>query len=95
MSQRARGDLGLGEPREHRAPADCPVCGEHLSVTRLGCTSCGTELAGLFAACPFCTLGDKDLDAFLKAMGRSLGAPWQAQHKLAAAAALAAGSRNK
>jgi hypothetical protein len=57
MSQRAR-----GEQHEHRAPADCPVCGEHLSVTRLGCTSCGTELAGLFAACPFCSLGEKDLD---------------------------------
>jgi len=34
-------------------------------------------------------LGD-DLDAFLRALGRSLGPPWQASHKLAAAAALAA-----
>lgn len=51
-----------GEQHEHRAPSDCPVCGEHLSVTRLGCTSCGTELAGLFAACPFCSLGQKDLE---------------------------------
>jgi hypothetical protein len=50
------------EQQEHRAPSDCPVCGEHLSVTRLGCTSCGTELAGLFAACPFCSLGTADLD---------------------------------
>jgi hypothetical protein len=50
------------EQHEHRAPSDCPVCGEHLSVTRLGCTSCGTELAGLFASCPFCSLGQKDLD---------------------------------
>ena len=31
-----------------------------------------------------------DLDAFLRAMGRSIGAPWQATQKLAAAAALAA-----
>lgn len=36
-------------------------------------------------------LGGKDVDAFLKAMGRSAGPPWQAKHKLAAAAALAAG----
>ena len=50
------------EPNEHRAPSDCPVCGEHLSVTRLGCTACGTELAGMFASCPFCSLGQKDLD---------------------------------
>ena len=31
----------------------------------------------------------EDVDAFLVAMGRSIGPPWQARHKLAAAAALA------
>jgi hypothetical protein len=35
-------------------------------------------------------LGRTDVDAFLHAMGRSMGPPWQAKHKLAAAAALAA-----
>lgn len=35
-------------------------------------------------------LGGEDIDAFLRAMGRSIGPPWQAKHKLAAAAALAA-----
>jgi hypothetical protein len=35
-------------------------------------------------------LGGKDIDAFLQAMGRSIGPPWQAKHKLAAAAALGA-----
>jgi hypothetical protein len=35
-------------------------------------------------------LGREDIDAFLAAMGRSIGPPWQAKHKLAAAAALAA-----
>lgn len=35
-------------------------------------------------------LGREDIDAFLLAMGRSAGPPWQANHKLAAAAALAA-----
>jgi hypothetical protein len=38
-------------------------------------------------------LGGEDIDAFLQAMGRSIGPPWQAKHKLAAAAALAAGAR--
>jgi hypothetical protein len=38
-------------------------------------------------------LGGKEVDAFLRAMGRSIGPPWQAKHKLAAAAALAAGAR--
>jgi hypothetical protein len=38
-------------------------------------------------------LGRQDIEAFLSVMGRSLGPPWQAKHKLAAAAALAATSR--
>jgi len=39
------------------------------------------------------TLRGEDIDAFLRAMGRSVGSPWQAKHKLAAAAALAARAR--
>ena len=35
-------------------------------------------------------LGRDDIDAILRAMGKSIGPPWQAAHKLAAAAALAA-----
>ena len=38
-------------------------------------------------------LGGQDLDVVLHAMGRSVGPPWQAKHKLAAAAALAATRR--
>jgi hypothetical protein len=38
-------------------------------------------------------LGREDIDALLYAMGRSVGPPWQAKHKLAAAAALAATGR--
>src|SRR5262249_20702815 len=38
-------------------------------------------------------LGREDVDAFLYAMGRSIGPPWQVAHKLAAAAALAATGR--
>lgn len=38
-------------------------------------------------------LGRQDVEAFLHAMGRAIGPPWQAKHKLAAAAALAAGGR--
>jgi hypothetical protein len=38
-------------------------------------------------------LGGEDIDAFLHAMGRSIGPPWQAKHKLAAAAALAVAVR--
>ena len=35
-------------------------------------------------------LGGKDVDSYLREMGRAAGKPWQAIHKLAAAAALAA-----
>jgi hypothetical protein len=38
-------------------------------------------------------LGRKEIDAFLRAMGQAIGPPWQANHKLAAAAAIAAGVR--
>jgi hypothetical protein len=38
-------------------------------------------------------LGRENINAFLHAMGRSLGPPWQAKHKLAAAAAIVAAAR--
>lgn len=40
-------------------------------------------------------LGGEDIDTFLRAMGRSIGPPWQAKHKLAAAAAIAARARQE
>lgn len=38
-------------------------------------------------------IGGKDIDAHLQALGRSIGPPWRAKEKMAAAAALAAGAR--
>lgn len=35
-------------------------------------------------------LGRKDIDGYLQKLGKTLGAPWQAKHKLAAAAAITA-----
>jgi hypothetical protein len=58
--------------RFHRAPRDCPVCGDQLALTRLGCASCGSELAGVFASCEFCALNEKDtelLRVFLSSRG--------------------------
>ena len=49
-------------PHTHRAPTDCPVCGDQLAVTRLGCASCGSELAGVFSPCDFCALSSADLE---------------------------------
>ena len=48
-----------GHAHRH-APRDCPVCGERLALTRLGCEECGTELAGRFEACEFCSLPPDD-----------------------------------
>jgi hypothetical protein len=59
-------------PRHHHAPRDCPVCGQHLALTRLSCEDCGTELSGAFDACDFCALGDEDreiLRVFLSSRG--------------------------
>ncbi len=56
MSERAR------RPPGHRAPADCPVCGDRLLTTRLGCATCGSELAGHFEPCDFCSLSPAELD---------------------------------
>jgi hypothetical protein len=56
----------------HNPPADCPVCGERLLLTRLGCDACGTELSGAFAPCQFCSLDNTDrelLQVFLSARG--------------------------
>lgn len=56
----------------HRAPHDCPVCGGDVITTRLGCPSCGSELAGEFAPCEFCQLDEADL-ATLKVFLASRG----------------------
>lgn len=58
----SRERISRPDPGLHRAPRDCPVCGDQLAVTRLGCGGCGSELAGIFASCEFCALDDKDTD---------------------------------
>ena len=66
MSERTR------RPHEHRAPSNCPVCGDQLAVTRLGCASCGSELAGVFSSCDFCALNAGELEmlrVFLSSRG--------------------------
>ena len=50
----------MAKPLCH-APADCPVCGDQLITIRKGCLHCGTEIAGEFASCDFCSLSDGEL----------------------------------
>ncbi len=54
------------------APRSCPVCGDGLALTRLGCHSCGTELSGDFTQCEYCALTEEDretLRVFLASRG--------------------------
>ncbi len=56
----------------YQPPRDCPVCGDELRVTRLGCETCGTELSGRFAAHTFSSLDAQDqkmLTTFLVSRG--------------------------
>jgi hypothetical protein len=46
----------------YRAPTTCPVCGDRLVTTRLGCSACGSEIGGHFTPCDFCALSDADLE---------------------------------
>src|SRR5918998_2214095 len=69
MTERVRRQ---SERHEHRAPSDCPVCGDRLATTRLGCASCGSELAGVFTSCSFCALSSAEtemLRVFLASRG--------------------------
>ncbi len=58
--------------RSFHAPSKCPVCGGDMTVTRLKCENCGTELNGSFSPCRFCRLEDRYLqfvETFLRCRG--------------------------
>ncbi|MCU7652786.1 DUF2089 domain-containing protein [Acutalibacter sp. LFL-21] len=60
------------EKNTFHAPAQCPVCGESMVVTKLRCSHCGTELSGEFSPCRFCRLEEKHLqfvETFLRCRG--------------------------
>lgn len=57
---------------KYKAPSKCPVCGESLSITKLGCSKCATAIEGDFQPCEFCRLPVEDLDfikVFIKCRG--------------------------
>jgi hypothetical protein len=59
-------------PAPRTAPRQCPVCGDRLQVTRLGCDNCSTELSGRFESCEFCDLSPDErqmLKVFLASRG--------------------------
>jgi hypothetical protein len=57
---------------KYKAPGKCPVCGENLSITKLGCPKCTTAIEGNFQPCEFCRLPEEELDfikVFIKCRG--------------------------
>lgn len=79
--------------RDHRAQtvADSVMYREALAraAETRGWSVCWYDRARVFRDAA-AALGGGDVDGLLAGMGRSVGPPWQAAHKLAAAAALAA-----
>lgn len=60
----------MNHPRS--APRQCPVCGDELTLTRLTCHHCSTELSGSFESCEFCGLSNEErrtLRVFLASRG--------------------------
>ena len=47
---------------KYEAPGKCPVCGEHLQITRLNCPNCSTSIEGEFKPCQFCKLPKDELE---------------------------------
>jgi len=47
---------------KYRAPSECPVCGDGLITTRLGCRNLGSGLAGQFGPCDFCARETRDVE---------------------------------
>ncbi len=54
-----------GGKMQYNAPGKCPVCGERLTITKLSCQKCHTNIEGQFNPCEFCSLPKEDLH-FLK-----------------------------
>lgn len=64
--------LSDGDTMKYKAPGKCPVCGERLSITKLGCPKCSTAIEGDFQPCEFCRLPEEDLEfvkVFIKCRG--------------------------
>ena len=56
----------------YKAPGQCPICGDELKITSLGCSTCKTKLEGRFTGCKFCRLPDEQLEfieVFIKCRG--------------------------
>lgn len=58
--------------KKYNVPGECPVCGGELSIERIKCTNCKTEIIGDFHVSEFSKLDDKQLD-FIKTFIKTKG----------------------
>ena len=58
--------------QSYSAPAKCPVCNRDLTITKLSCASCGSEIIGQFGQNKFSLLSEKDvrfIEVFVRCRG--------------------------
>lgn len=57
---------------KYKAPSRCPVCDHELTISKLSCTHCQTNIEGEFTSCKFCRLPVEQLEfieVFIKCRG--------------------------
>ncbi|AOY77963.1 DUF2089 domain-containing protein [Clostridium formicaceticum] len=57
---------------KYKAPSQCPICRDELSITKMSCSTCKTSLEGDFTGCKFCKLPGEQLEfieVFIKCRG--------------------------
>lgn len=56
----------------YKAPGKCPICESGMTISKVVCKKCETEITGNFTPCRFCNLDEKNL-SFLEAFLRNRG----------------------
>ncbi len=57
---------------KYKAPCQCPICGDELSITKLSCSKCKTNIEGQFTINKFSRLQEEQLEfieIFVKCRG--------------------------
>lgn len=57
---------------KYKALSQCPICHDELNITRMGCSTCKTNIEGQFTGCKFCKLPEEQLEfieVFIKCRG--------------------------
>lgn len=69
------------EDKLYHAPSKCPVCGNDLTITRLTCGACSSEIVGAFRQSKFALLSQKDIQ-FIEVFVRNRGSIKEVEREL-------------